>query len=65
VRLEEIGGAVAEGVESVVALDHGHAFGNQSLELDRGDFRAVLLRPAPLLLVLVAVDWRPTCAAAR
>ena len=42
--------------KGVAALDHSHAFGDQPLELDRADFRAVLLGLAALLLVLVAIE---------
>ena len=55
-RLEEIGGVIAEELKSVAPLGHGRALDDEALELHGADFRAVLLLLAALLVVLVAVE---------
>ena len=54
--LEAIGGLVAEELHGIAALDQGQPLGDEALELDRADLRAVLLALAALLAPLVAVE---------
>ena len=52
--LELVGGVVAEELHAVAALDERLPFGDQALQFDRADFRAVLfLLTAPLRLLIV------------
>ena len=55
-RLEELGGEVAHQLVGVAAFDERQPFGGQRLELDRADFRAVLLALRPLLRLFVGVE---------
>src|SRR6266853_88485 len=54
--LVEIGGVIAEELHGVAALDEGEALCQQPFELNRADFRAVLLLLAALLGALVVVE---------
>jgi transposase-like protein len=66
VRLEEIGGMVAEEFLCVAALDQGHALRDEALQLDGADFGAVLFRLRLLLRVLIGVEpRRPDHSSAR
>src|SRR5207245_11532028 len=56
VALELIGREVAEKLHAVAAFDESEALGQQALQLDGADFRAVLLLLATLLGVLVVVE---------
>ena len=51
-----LAGLIAHQLEGVAPLDQGRAFRQQSLQLHRTDFRAVLLALAPLLGLLVVVE---------
>ena len=53
VRLEQVGGLVAHDLEGVASLDQRQPFGQQPLQLDRTDLRAVLVLLAPALRLLV------------
>src|SRR6266851_5305786 len=55
--LVEIGGVVAEELHGVTAFDESKALCEQALELDRADFRAVLVLLAALLGALVVVEF--------
>jgi hypothetical protein len=55
VRLEEIGGLVAEELHGVAPLEKGEPLGGQALELDRTDFGTVLFGLGALLRVFVGV----------
>src|SRR5712671_720648 len=55
--LVEIGGVIAEELHGLAALDEGEALCEQAFELDRADFRAVLLLLAALLGALVVVEF--------
>ena len=57
VALEAVGGVVTEAFKTVAAFDQSLALGQEALELDRADFRAVLFDLAALLGVLVAVEF--------
>ncbi len=54
--LEAIGGLVAEQLHGVAAFDQRQALGDETLELDRADLRAVLLLLAAMLRPLVVVE---------
>ena len=54
--LELFGGLVAEELHAVASLDERQALCDQALELDRADFRAVLLLLAALLRRSVVVE---------
>ena len=56
VDLEAIGGLVAEELHGVAAFDQRQALGDETLELDRADLRAVLLLLAATLRLLVVVE---------
>jgi hypothetical protein len=56
VALELVGGQVSEEFHAVAPFDERQAFSDQSLELDRTDFRSVLLLLAALLGDLVGVE---------
>ena len=56
VVLEVIGSLVAEELHAVAALDECEALGNEPLQFDRADFRAVLFLLAALLRDLVVVE---------
>ena len=54
VALELVGGVVAEQLHAVAPLDERLSFGDEALQFDRADFRAVLfLLIAPLRLLVV------------
>ena len=54
---EQLGGVVAEELDAVAALDQRQPLGDQALQLDRADFRAVLFLLAALLRLLVVVEF--------
>jgi len=56
VGLEELGGLIAHHLEGVAPLDQRDALGEQPLQFDRADLRAVLRALRSLLRLLVAVD---------
>jgi hypothetical protein len=56
VALELVGGQVAEELHAVAAFDERQAFGQQALQFDRADLRAVLFLLATLLRVFVVVE---------
>jgi hypothetical protein len=56
VDFEALGGLVAEELHGIAALDQGQALGDETLQLDRADLRAVLLLLAAALHLLVAVE---------
>lgn len=55
-RLVEVGGGIAHELEGVAALDQRQPFGREPLQLDRADFRSVLIAVAALLCLLVVVE---------
>ncbi len=55
-RLEQVGGIVAHELEGVAAFQQRDALGDEALELDTLDLRAVLLALAGALRFLVAVE---------
>src|SRR3546814_4163228 len=55
-KAELLGGAFAEELHGVAALDQRDAFGDLALEFDRADFAAVLLALLLALRLLVAID---------
>src|SRR5882672_8699668 len=55
--LVEIGSVIAEELHGIAALDEGEALCQQAFELDRADFRAVLLLLAALLGALIVVEF--------
>ena len=54
--LEAIGGLVAEEFHGIAAFDQGQALGDETLQFDRADLRAVLLLLAAPLRLLVGVE---------
>ena len=54
--LELLGGLVAEELHGIAAVDEGKPLGQQAFELDRTDFRAVLLLLAALLGVFIGIE---------
>ena len=57
VHLEQVGGLVAHDFEGVASLDQRQAFRQQLLQLDRADFRAILIFLAAALRLLVRVEF--------
>ena len=57
VALELVGGLVAEELHAVAALDQRLPLGDEALEFDRADFRAVLFLLAAPLRLLVVVEF--------
>jgi hypothetical protein len=55
--LVEIGSAIAEELHGIASLDEGEALCQQAFEVDRADFRAVLLLLAALLGALIVVEF--------
>ena len=56
VRLEQVCGLVAHDLEGVASFDQRQPLGQQPLQLDRSDFRAVLVLLAAPLCLLVRVE---------
>ncbi len=54
--LEEVGGLVSHGLEGVAPFDQRQALGQEPLQFDRADLRAVLLTLAALLRLFVVVE---------
>jgi len=54
--LEAIDGLFAEELHGIAALDQRQALGDETLELDGADLRAVLLPLAAMLNALVVVE---------
>ena len=54
---ELLGGDIAEEFHGVTAFDERQAFGQEALEFDGANFRAVLFLLAALLSVLVVVEF--------